>query len=145
MRKQISTPLTARHLTEIATDLEWTHARLAEKSGIERTVVTNHLSGERPIRDTHIAAYISAVPGIDKLRLLIVWIRDVFETDDLTYLLGADDAKLKEEAATWLPALADDQRHAVQWLSGEMIKDRELNEWLLSLIRRLGYKPENNS
>lgn len=79
------------------------------------------------------------VPGIDKLRLLIVWIRDVFDEDDLSYLLGADDARLQDEAATWIPSLSDEQKDSLQWLAGEMVKDREMNDWMLSMIRRLGF------
>ena len=138
----MDTPLTARHLKEIATDLEWTQQDIQVKTGIDRTVVSNHLSGKRPIRDEHLADYIRVVPGIDKLRLLTAWIRDVMHEDDLSTLLNADEARLAQEASTWLPPLTDEQRDSLQWLAGEMIKDRDLDDWTRTTIRRLGYKPQ---
>ncbi len=136
------TPLTARHLKDIAESLEWTQMDIHNRTGIDRTYVSSHLAGKRPIRDEHLAAYVRMVPGVDKIRLLIAWIRDVFHPDDQPQLLGSDDARLAEEAATWLPPLNDTQTEALKWLAGEMIKDNELDVWMQGMLRTLGFKPD---
>lgn len=55
-------------------------------------------------------------------------------------LLNADDARLKEESATWIPSPSPEQRAALTWLAGEMVKDAEMNDWMLGMIRSLGYE-----
>lgn len=137
----METPLTSRHLREIASSLDWTQHEIAARTGIVQSTVARHLTGHRPIRDEHLSAYVRIVPGVDKTRLLTAWIRDVFHEDDLPQLLGADDASLAEEASTWLPPLNTEQSSALQWLAAEMIKDRELDAWMLGMLRSLGYKP----
>lgn len=135
----MDTPLTARHLKEISTDLEWTQQDWADRTGIDRTYVSSHLAAKRPIRDEHLAAYVRAVPGIDKQRLLSAWIRDVFDADDLPRLLN-EDGHIHEDAANWLPGPNEEQRSELLWLAGERVKDSELDKWLATLLRRLGYE-----
>lgn len=137
----MDTPLTARQLSEIVSELEWSQQDLESRSKIVRTTISTHLSGKRPIRDEHLAAYIAAVPGPDKIRLLAAWITDVLKEDDRSEVLTLDQSHLAEDVASWLPPLNDTQRSALQWLADAMVKDRELDDWILSLLQRLGFVP----
>lgn len=138
----MKTPLTSQLLCRIAEDLGWTHHQIATQTGIVQSTVTRHLSADRDVRDEHLSAYMSAVPSVDKPRLLAAWLRDVLAPADSEYLLDSGSGRLNREVADWLPELPPDQRHRLQWLAGEMLRDTELQGTITRLIGHLGYKPE---
>ncbi len=49
--------LSSQLLSRLLDLRDWNELKLAEHSGIARSVVSAHLSGRRPIRPHHLAAY----------------------------------------------------------------------------------------
>jgi len=139
MEPPLKTPLTLAVLTNICADQNWTQSTLEKATGIERSTISHHRSGERPVRDKHLIKYLSAVPASDRPRLLAAWLRDtqVPETLDVIFPPGSNlmDAKV----ADWQPSLSDTDRTALEWLASEMLRDSELADMIRTLIRRLGH------
>lgn len=137
----MKTPLTAQLLTRIAADLSWTHSEIARLTKISQSTVTRHLTGERDINDEHFAAYVHAVPVIDKPRVLAAWLRDALHPDDVEYLLDAQTGRIQSEVTNWLPDLPGDLRQRVHWLSEQMMRDPDLQSLMTTLTKKFGFKP----
>src|SRR5438552_18700746 len=55
---------------------KWNELKLAEVSGILPSVISAHLSGRRPIRPQHLAAYLRVLDRQERGALLDAWLQD---------------------------------------------------------------------
>src|SRR5438552_249554 len=55
---------------------KWNELKLAEVSGILPSVISAHLSGQRPIRPQHLAAYLRVLDRQERGALLDAWLQD---------------------------------------------------------------------
>jgi hypothetical protein len=55
---------------------KWNELKLAEVSGILPSVISAHLSGQRPIRPQHLAAYLRVLDRQERSALLDAWLQD---------------------------------------------------------------------
>src|SRR5215212_8068468 len=68
---------------------DWNELKLAGHSGIARSVVSAHLSGHRPIRPHHLAAYLRVFDRHERPALLSTWLRDNLDQELIADLLDA--------------------------------------------------------
>jgi hypothetical protein len=99
---------------------KWNELKLAEVSGILPSVISAHLSGQRPIRPQHLAAYLRALDRQERGALLDAWLQDNVNREAIANLLDGtktDSMRSTEENRRrmldwWAMAIARDSRLA---------------------------------
>ena len=66
---------------------KWDERELAEASGILPSVISAHLSGQRPIRPQHLAAYLRVLDCHERSALLDAWLQDNVDCEAIANLL----------------------------------------------------------
>jgi hypothetical protein len=66
---------------------EWSELKLAEVSGVLPGVISAHLSGQRPIRPQHLAAYLRVLERQERSALLDAWLQDNADCEVIANLL----------------------------------------------------------
>ena len=66
---------------------KWDELKLAELSGILPSVISAHLSGQRPIRPQHLAAYLRVLDRGERSALLDAWLQDNANREAIANLL----------------------------------------------------------
>ncbi len=66
---------------------EWDELKLAEQSGILPSVIFAHLTGQRPIRPQHLAAYLRVIDRQERSALLDAWLQDNVDCEVIANLL----------------------------------------------------------
>jgi exopolysaccharide production protein ExoY len=109
----------------------WSELRLAERSGIARSVVSAHLSGQRPIRPQHLAAYLRVLDRQERTAFLSTWLRDNLDHELITDLL--DGTKTDS-----MPALEENRRRMLDWWATAIAHDSKLAKTFSHLIKKAG-------
>jgi hypothetical protein len=99
---------------------KWNELKLAEVSGILPSVISTHLSGQRPIRPQHLAAYLRVLDRQERGALLDAWLQDNVNREAIANLLDGtktDSMRSVEENRGrmldwWAMAIARDSRLA---------------------------------
>jgi hypothetical protein len=99
---------------------KWDELRLAEVSGILPSVISAHLSGNRPIRPQHLAAYLRVLDRQERSALLDAWLQDNVDCEVIANLLDGtktDSMRSVEENRCrmldwWATAIARDSKIA---------------------------------
>jgi hypothetical protein len=99
---------------------KWNELKLAEVSGILPSVISAHLSGQRPIRPQHLAAYLRVLDRQERSALLDAWLQDNVRSEVATNLLEGtktDSMRSVEENRCrmldwWATAIARDSKIA---------------------------------
>jgi hypothetical protein len=99
---------------------KWDELKLAEVSGILPTVISAHLSGQRPIRPQHLAAYLRVLDRQERGALLDAWLQDNVDCEVTANLLDGtktDSMRSVEENRSrmldwWAMAIARDSKIA---------------------------------
>jgi hypothetical protein len=112
--------LTSPLLCRILDGRKWNEHKLAEVSGILPSVISAHLSGQRPIRPQHLAAYLRVLDGQERGALLDAWLQDNVNREAIANLLDGtqtDSMRSAEENRRrmldwWAMAIARDSRLA---------------------------------
>jgi hypothetical protein len=99
---------------------KWNELKLAEVSGILPSVISAHLSGQRPIRPQHLAAYLRVLDRQERGALLDAWLQDNVDREAIANLLDGtktDSMRSAEENRRrmldwWAMAIARDSRLA---------------------------------
>lgn len=99
---------------------KWNELKLAEASGILPSVISAHLSGQRPIRPQHLAAYLRVLDRPERGALLDAWLQDNVNREAIANLLDGtktDSMRSVEENRCrmldwWAMAIARDSRLA---------------------------------
>jgi hypothetical protein len=66
---------------------KWDELKLAEVSGVLPSVISAHLSGQRPIRPQHLAAYLRVLDRQERSALLDAWLQDNADCEVIANLL----------------------------------------------------------
>ena len=66
---------------------KWNQLKLAEVSGVLPSVISAHLSGQRPIRPQHLAAYLKVLHRDERSALLDAWLQDTVDCKAIANLL----------------------------------------------------------
>ena len=132
---------TAKLLQAILTLQEWQQSDLAERAGLHRATVGQHLNGTRAVRDEHLRAYLRAVPAPDAPRLLSAWLHDILGDDHtdaelLSMLLDRESSRLREGVADWSPSLTERQKQDLNYWATNLPKDADLDVLLEIMTRR---------
>src|SRR5205814_6290135 len=109
----------------------WHELNLAERSGIARSVVSAHLSGQRPIRPQHLAAYLRVLDRHERAAFLSTWLRDNLDHELITDLL--DGTKTDS-----MPALEENRRRMLDWWATAIANDSKLAKTFSHLIKQAG-------
>ena len=99
---------------------KWNELKLAAVSGILPSVISAHLSGQRPIRPQHLAAYLRVLDRQERGALLDAWLQDNVNREAIANLLDGtktDSMRSAEENRRrmldwWAMAIARDSRLA---------------------------------
>jgi len=99
---------------------EWSELKLAEVSGILPSVISAHLSGQRPICPQHLAAYLKVLEREERSALLDAWLQDNADCQVIANLLDGtrtDSMRSVEENRSrmldwWAMAIMRDSRIA---------------------------------
>jgi lipopolysaccharide/colanic/teichoic acid biosynthesis glycosyltransferase/transcriptional regulator with XRE-family HTH domain len=78
--------LSSQLLSRLLDLRHWNELKLAERSGIARSLVSAHLSGQRPIRPQHLAAYLRLLDRRERAAFLSTWLRDNLDDELITDL-----------------------------------------------------------
>src|SRR4029453_9897138 len=65
----------------------WNELKLADVAGILPSVISAHLSGQRPIRPQHLAAYLRVLDRQERSAFLYAWLQDNVNHEAITNLL----------------------------------------------------------
>jgi hypothetical protein len=112
--------LTSQLLYRLLDWRKWDELKLAEVSGILPSVISAHLTGNRPIRPQHLAAYLRILDRQERSALLDAWLQDNVSSEVATNLLEGtktDSMRSVEENRCrmldwWAMAIARDPRIA---------------------------------
>ena len=129
--------------TEIFTILhlrDWSEGCLAKKAGVVPSIVSAHLSGRRPIRAQHLAAYMRAFNHDERPKLLSAWLRDNLDAESIHDLLNGDLKTLVPAVHDWLPELNDDQYDMLDYWADQIAQDSELEQVFSHLTRKIGFR-----
>jgi len=110
----------------------WNELKLAERSRIARSVVSAHLSGQRPIRPQHLAAYLRVLDRHERAAFLSTWLRDNLDHELITDLL--DGTKTDS-----MPALEENRRRMLDWWATAIARDSKLAKTFSHLITGLQF------
>src|SRR5205814_4682471 len=99
---------------------KWNELKLSEVSGILPSVMSAHLSGQRPIRPRHLAAYLRVLDRPERSALLDAWLQDNVDCEVIANLLDGtktDSMRSVEENRSrmldwWATAVARDSKVA---------------------------------
>src|SRR4029453_1103067 len=111
--------LSSQLLSRLLELRHWSELKLAERSGIARSVVSAHLSGQRPIRPQHLAAYLRVLDRQERAAFLSTWLRDNVDHELITDLL--DGTKTDS-----MPALQGNRRRMLDWWATAIARDPKL-------------------
>jgi len=136
-----TTPRAAKILTGALEMHGWNQSDLAKLCGIARTQISFHITGERPIRDDHLAAYITALDKYEQSQLVAAWLQDTLPPAALENVLDSTSHTLREEVRTWSPDLTPEQQHMLQFWAAKIAADPELAGIFRSITRKAGWEP----
>src|SRR5437763_4309674 len=99
---------------------KWNELKLAEVSGVLPSVISAHLSGQRPICPQHLAAYLKVLEREERSALLDAWLQDNADCQVIANLLDGtrtDSMRSVEENRSrmldwWATAITRDSRIA---------------------------------
>ena len=99
---------------------KWDELKLAEVAGILPSVISAHLSGQRPIRPQHLAAYLRVLDRQERSAFLDAWLQDNVNREAVANLLDgtkADSVQSVEQNRSrmldwWAMAIARDSKIA---------------------------------
>jgi transcriptional regulator with XRE-family HTH domain len=115
--------LSSQLLSRLLDLRHWSELKLAERSEIARSVVSEYLSGQRPIRPQHLAAYRRVLDRQERAAFLSTWLRDNLDRELITDLL--DGTKTDS-----MPALEENRRRMLDWWATAIAHDSKLAKTL---------------
>ena len=121
---------------------KWDELKLAEVSGIVPSVISAHLSGQRPIRPQYLGAYLRVLDGPERSALLGAWLQDNVRSEVIASLLEGtetDSMRSVEEVRCrmldwWATAIARDFKLAKIFRPFSVKAALKLPLQLLSLV-----------
>jgi hypothetical protein len=139
MRK-VHNKLSARVLYQILQGRDWNQGDLSSRTGIVRSMISEQLSGQRPIRDDHLVPYLSAFDRTERQVFLAAWLRDTLSSDVINDVLDVEGNRVQKQVAEWCPLLDPEQTKMLNWWSVELARDPELDAIFRAITRKAGYR-----
>jgi hypothetical protein len=109
---------------------KWTELKLAEISGILPSVISAHLSGQRPICPQHLAAYLRVLNRQERSAFLNAWLHDNVNREAIANLL--DGTKTNS-----MRLVEENRRRMLDWWAIAIARDFKLAK----IFRRFRSKP----
>jgi hypothetical protein len=98
---------------------KWNELKLAEVSGILPSVISAHLSGQRPICPQHLAAYLRVLDRQDRSALLDAWLQDNVNREAIANLLdGTKTGSMR--------SVEENRRRMLDWWAMAIARDFKL-------------------
>jgi hypothetical protein len=85
--RSVHNRLASQYLHRLLDWRKWNEPKLAEESRVLPSVISAHLSGQRPIRPRHLAAYLRVLNRQERSALLDAWLRDNVRSEVVANLL----------------------------------------------------------
>jgi len=98
---------------------EWSELKLAEESGILPGVVSAHLSGQRPIRPQHLAAYLRVLERQERSALLDAWLQD---NADCVVIANLLDGTRTDS----MPSFEENRSRMLDWWATAITRDSRI-------------------
>jgi transcriptional regulator with XRE-family HTH domain len=136
-----TTPRTAKVLAEALKVHGWEQIDLAKKSGVNRATISLHLNGSRPIRDDHLALYITALDKAEQTRLVSAWLQDTLPAKAAQNVLDNASQSVSEEVRAWRPGLTSKQSDMINWWAAKFAADDELARIFEAITSKEGWTP----
>lgn len=136
-----TTPKAAKILSNCLAMHEWTQTDLAKAAGIAIPTVSHHITGQRVIRDDHLAHYLPCIDRTEQRQLLAAWLQDVLPQAVQETLLDPATGKLQEEVTTFALGLTAEQQSMLRFWAQKLAADDELDHIFAAITRKAGWKP----
>ena len=136
-----TTPRTAKVLAEAIKTHGWQQADLATRAKIAAQTVSLHLNGSRPIRDDHLALYITALDKAERILLVSAWLQDTLPPDAVQDVLDSASNSVREEVRAWRPGLTPEQAEMINFWVAQLVEDDELARIFEAITRKAGWTP----
>jgi hypothetical protein len=124
--------LSSQLLSRLLALRHWNQLKLAERSGIAQSVVSAHLSGQRPIRPQHLTAYLRVLDRQERAAFLSTWLRENLDHELVTDLL--DGTKTDS-----MPTLEQNRRRMLDWWATAIARDSKLAKTFTHLTTKAGF------
>ncbi len=108
---------------------KWDELKLAEVSGILPSVISAHLSGNRPIRPQHLATYLRVLDRQERSALLDAWLQDNVRSDVAANLLEGTKTD-----SMW--SVEENRCRMLDWWATAIARDSKIAK----IFRRFGTK-----
>jgi hypothetical protein len=132
-RGRVHNRLSSQLLSRLLDLRDWNELKLAEHSGIARSVVSAHLSGRRPIRPHHLAAYLRVLDRQERAAFLSTWLRDNLDHEVIADLL--DGTKTDS-----MSSLQENQRRMLDWWTTAIASDSAVAKIFSRFRTKAGFK-----
>ncbi len=136
-----STPKAAKVLSNCILMHSWTQSDLAKAADIAIPTVSHHITGNRPIRDAHLAAYLPCLDAPEQRDLLAAWLQDVLPQSVQQYILEPTGNRLREEVTTFSMGISPEQQSMLRFWADKLASDDELDHIFAAITRKAGWKP----
>jgi transcriptional regulator with XRE-family HTH domain len=118
----------------------WTEIRLAKETGISRAVVSQHVSGKRPISYNDLLRYLKVLNSQERPKLLWAWLSDHLPAELQEDLFSASGEDLAQAVTEFVPGLDAEHQALFSWWAREVSRDGELDDLLKLLSAKAGYR-----
>jgi hypothetical protein len=98
---------------------KWDELKLANVAGVLPSVISAHLSGQRPIRPQHLAAYLRVLDRQERSALLYAWLQDNVNREAIANLL--DGTKTDS-----MRSVEENRRRMLDWWAMAITRDFKL-------------------
>ena len=136
-----TTPKAAKVLSNCLMMHSWEQTDLATVSKVHRTQISQHLSGARPIRDDHLAAYLPCLDVPEQRDLLAAWLQDVLPQSVQERVLEPTGNRLNEAVTSFALGLTQEQQSMLRFWAEKLAADDELDHIFAAITRKAGWKP----
>lgn len=137
-----TTPRTVKILSAALQMHGWEQNDLARLTGINRTQISFHLNGSRPVRDDHLAAYITALAKAEQSRLVSAWLQDTLPAEVIANVLDITSNSVREEVRAWRPGLTSEQMDMLDFWAAKFTEDDELARIFRAITIKGGWQPD---
>jgi len=119
---------------------DWDQNALAKASGVSRAVVSFHLTGARPIRDDHLASYITALDKHEQAMLVAAWLQDTLPEAAAQNVLDSTTGTVREEVRTFTLGLSHEQQSMLKFWADKLAADNDLAAIFAAISRKSGWR-----
>jgi len=135
-----ATSQSAKVLAAALTAHGWTQSDLAKLSSIAIPTVSHHLTGQRVIRDDHLALYIKVLDKTEQTMLVSAWLRDCLPESIILNVLEPQKMSIRDEVREWAPGLSAEQKDMLTWWAKKLAADDELASIFEAITAKAGWK-----